>query len=349
MMRFRPGPALLILTAAACTASEIPTSPGMNIPVTREARTVAGVNYASADLGMLPGDEEAIAWAVNDAGSVVIQSTDFPAAGGRVARYYIQTGVSKTIASGGVYALSGGPATYVVGFNNTGLRWTYSPAAGFSSPTALPARPRAVNDFGDAAIEDGGNAAIVKLDGTIVTIANPNPSLFPFVESRDINNSGDVVVSYQDGYQATPDRGYLRTSDGTMIEFTPLAGHNSTYVRGVSERIDGKIYVAGISDDDNSHYNAIRWAVDVATKSIVATEIGAAGTYSSAMSDDGMIVGVIGSSSAFAWKRGGSLTALKAPKGVGSTRPYGVSGNGRYIAGAGMKGTLNRAVLWSAQ
>jgi hypothetical protein len=218
--------------------------------------------------------------------------------------------------NGSISALSSGPTTYVIGIRNgEGSRWTYSSSTGFSVATAFPAingnpgQPWSTNDLGDAFGESGGDAAIWKLDGTVITIPNVNPSLYTHVEARDVNNSGDAALSYMDGYTVTPDRGYLRTADGVMLELTPLAGHTSTYARGVSEQIGGKLYVAGISDDDNGHYNAIRWTVDVATHSVVATEVGASGTYSMAISNDGMVVGVISGSSTggFFWKRGEAL------------------------------------------
>ncbi|HEX6574869.1 MAG TPA: hypothetical protein VF042_07835 [Gemmatimonadaceae bacterium] len=348
MIRMRQVP-LLVLAMSACTSSETITSPEMSVPVAREARVVSTVNYSGVDLGTLPGDEESIAWSVNDAGTVAVQSTDLPSTGGRVGRWYVQTGTVRTMLNAAIRALSGG---YVVGYTDgSGQRWTYSVAGGFSAAAALAVSPRNVNDLGDAVGETADGAGIVQLDGTVITVPNPDPSLYAFTEARDINNPGDIVISYLDSYSPTPDRGYLRMADGTMIEFNPLAGHNSTYVRGVSQRIDGKIYVAGMSDDDNGKYNAVRWTVDVATHAITATEVGSAGTYSVAMTDDGTVVGVIAGSntSAFVWKRGGSITSLKTPKGLSSGRPWGVSGNGKYIAGDGVKGSYHHAILWTAQ
>jgi hypothetical protein len=288
---------------------------------------------------------------VNDAGMIAMSSTDFPSSGGRVGRWYIQTGSTRTMHDAGIYDISNGAAAYVVGYNGNGARWTYSLSTGFSAGAVLPGIPAAVNDLGNAVGVTPDGAAIMRVDGTTITQANPNPSAFTNTQAEEINSSDDIVITYQDSYAATPDRGYLRTADGVMIEFSPLAGHNSTYVRGVSDRIDGKIYVAGISDDDNGKFNAIRWTVDVATHSITSTEVGAPGTYSVGMSGDGMVVGVISGQNAtpFVWKRGGSVTALKAPKGLSNAVPRGVSANGRYIVGDGAKGSYRRAILWTAQ
>jgi hypothetical protein len=165
-----------------------------------------------------------------------------------------------------------------------------------------------------------------------------------------VNNSGDAAVTFI-GESGRPDRGYLRTADGILTEFSPLAGHRSTYARGVSEQIGGKLYVAGISDDDNGRYNAVRWTVDVATRAVTAIEVGGAGTYCVAMANDGAAVGVISGSntSGFVWKRGGTITALKPPKGSGSGRVWGVSSNGRHISGDARFGSYRRAVLWTEQ
>jgi len=352
MSHIRPTP-LLLIAIAACTSSETITSPEASL-ATREARAVPVTSYSATDLGTLPGDEESLAWAVNDAGSIAMQSNDLPASGGRFARWYMKTGnLISMLDNGGMRAVSGGSTTYVIGtLSNTGSRRTYSTASGFSEPTPLAGYARAVNELGDAVGETAEGAAIMKIDGSTIVIPNPDPSAYPYVEARDINNAGDIVISYQDGYQATPDRGHLRTAEGVTIEFAPLSGHNSTYVRGLSQRIAGKLYVAGISDDDNGHYNAIRWTVDLATNAIVATEVGSAGSYKSGMSDDGMVIGTTTGSSAgaFVWKRGESMIALKTPKGLNEGRVFGVSGNGRYVVGAATRsGSYPRAVLWTAQ
>ena len=352
MTRFRPYAVPLLIAAVSCTTSETMTSPEMRDPIAREARVTGTVNYAATDLGTLPGDERSNAWAVNNAGSVAVSSSDYPSTGGIVNRWYIQTGAARTFLPNAlINALSSGSTTDVVGWDVQGEKWAYSVSSGFSAPTALPGYPRAVNDLGHVAGETSGGASIIMPDGSVITQANPDPAMYSSTEARDINNSDDIVIIYQDNYVTTPDRGYLRLADGTMIEFAPLAGHVSTYARGVSERIDGKVYVAGISDDDNGNYNAVRWTVDVATHAIVGTEVGGASSYSTAMSDDGMIVGAIYGSTAtpFVWKRGGAITALKAPKGLSDAAPRGVSGNGRYIAGDGQKGQYRRAILWTAQ
>jgi hypothetical protein len=353
---------LLPLALAACSSPEQLVTPDVESLTVSNAKAAPTSAYTPADLGVFPGDHEAYAWAVNNSGNVVVQSIYYPPNGGPgVGRWYVKTGSSIwSLDSGIIRAISGGSPTYVMTSVPRGLLHTFSTAGGFSAPLLLDpinehtGNARAVNDLGVSAGAVGwydgtqgrNEAAIWNPDGTGSSI--PNPGSYAYGEARDINNSGDAVIEYN-GRNVIPDRGYLRTTEGAMIELLPLPGHRSTYARGVSERINGMIYVAGISDDDNGRYSTIRWAVDVVSGAVTA-EIGQAQSYSMAMTDDGSIVGVISgaSTSGFIWKRGSATTALKTPKGSGNGRVWGVSGDGRYIAGDAKFGSYRRAVLWTA-
>ena len=361
-MRRLPVRILLPFALAACSSPERLVTPDTESLSISSAKAAPAPAYVAADLGILPGDHEGYAWAVSNSGNVVVQSINYPANGGPgTARWYVKTGSSIWgLDSGIIRAISSGSPTYVMTSTPRGYLHTFSAASGFSAPLILgpinehTGNAGAVNDLGVSAGAVGwydgtqgvNEAAVWNADGTGFSI--PNPGSFAYGEARDINNSGDIAIEYN-GRSVIPDRGYLRTADGTMIEFLPLAGHRSTYVRGVSERINGKIYVAGISDDDNGRYSTVRWAVDAVNGGITA-EIGQAQSYSMAMADDGAIVGVISgaSTSGFIWKRGSTTTSLKPPKGSGSGRVWGVSGDGRHIAGDAKFGSYRRPVLWTA-
>jgi hypothetical protein len=287
-----------------------------------------------------------------------VQSLYLPPGGGlRVAHWFVKTGsVTTSISDASIYGINNNVPTQMAGiFNSDVVRWTYSTSGGFSSPSAVGSGiPRNINDAGDIiGTTNGstGDAVIWKYDGNIVTIANPDPLLFARGDGRDVNSSGDAAITFWGGVTRNPDRGCVRTADGSLVIFAPLPGHRSTYAYGVSERINGKIYVAGISDNDNGSFNAVRWTVDAVTHAVIATETGSASSASVAMSDDGMIAGIIytTNTSAFVWKRGESITVLKTPKGMNNGRVWGMSGDGRYVAGDAIASTNRRAILWAAQ
>lgn len=336
-----------LILLAACTQSEQITSPSRDLEV-REARAVAA-SYSPTNLGTIAGYDETIGFAVNDAGTVAIQATYLPAAGGRIAKWYMKTGsVIHLLDSGGIRALSGGPTVHVIGFRSTGVRWTYSTATGFSPGVETPGYGYAVNDAGDVVAVGAAAAEIWNSDGTTEAIATPDPSAYSYVEPRDINSSRDAAISYFGG-SGRPDRGYIRIADGVMIELQPLSNHRSTYVRGVSDRINGKIYAGGTSDDDNGKFNAVRWTIDLATHAITRTVVGPSSTNSLAMADDGTLAGNFEGTSGFVMTLDDVITTLKTPKGSTNGRVWQISGNGRYISGDAKFGSYRKAILWTAQ
>jgi len=341
---------------AACAQPDGITSPSSeSLGVSLAKAPPSSTTYNPTEIAPIGSDQESIAWWVNNSGTVAVQSLYLPPGGGlRVAHWFVKTG-SVTHPIDNVFGINSSTPTQVIGFtNNEIVKWTYTTSTGFSSPTSIgPGFPRAINDLGDITGSTGGSnsdAIIWNNDGSVLTISNPNPSLFARGEGRDISNSGDVALTFW-GVTGSPDRGYLRTADGTLMSFSPLAGHRSTYAYGVSDRINGNIYVAGISDNDNGGFNAVRWTVDAATHAVIATEVGSASSASIAMSDSGTISGNIytTNTSAFVWKRGEGLTLLKTPKGLNNGRVWGMSGDGRYIAGDAVASTKRRAILWTAQ
>jgi hypothetical protein len=233
--------------------------------------------------------------------------------------------------------------------------WTFDSVTGFSAPTVLDYAPasggtvQAVSDAGQAAGNVQGGI-IWNTDGTRVGIPNPDPSVFEYTSVRDINNSGDVALYMHDN-DRNHHRAYLRTADGVLIQLPPIGGHVSSTARGVSEIVNGLVYVAGTTDDRQGNYRAVRWTIDVASHVITATTVRPDRSYSTGMSDDGTITGDLamnGGTIPFVWRMNNTTVTLKAPKGLSSPTAWSISGNGRYVSGQARSGSYGRAVYWVA-
>ena len=369
MMRLPPARLVLAAVAlTACSDSHGITSPPRQVAVAYAKAPPGGTaTYTATDLGVLPGDQESYAWSANDAGYVVVQSNFYPQSGLGQGHWYIRSGSSITRFTDGALArMSNGQTAFILSGRT---RWTFNPSTGFTSPLVLDSlygyasSAGGVNDLGMStgsvsyAVEgqSSSDAVIWNADGSGSAVSNPKPDSIRSGGGIDINNSGDVVIGYYGALNpgvgmARPDRGYVRTADGVMIELLPLPGHRSTYVYGVSARVGGVVHVAGTSDDDAGSYNAVRYTVDLGTHAVIATSVGPASSYSQAIADNGTVVGVLAGSSqsGFVWTVGGSVQSLKPPKSGTNGRVWGISGNGRYIAGDAKFGTYRRAVLWTA-
>ena len=343
---------IVAAVALACGRQDI-TVPDPSLPIREGRANTPG--YAVTELGTLPGDVESYAWAASSSGYIAVQSIYFSSTSPRSARWYVSANGQNTMLNNIIYGFSDGVTAYVTGILNgsTAAVWTFNPSSGFSSATTFDppgAEARAVNSQGDIT-GSNGDAVIWKTGGTQIVIPNVDPSLYSLGTGMDINNTGDVAIQFWDNTAPQVHRGYLRTADGTMIELTPLAGQLSTLARGVSEIIDGKIYVAGTSDDRNGNYNAVRWIVDAASHAIIATQSLSDRSNSNGMADDGTIAGDLqtaGGSTGFVWKMDGTLTTLKTPKGSSSGSTRSISGNGKYVAGSARYGSYRKAVFWTA-
>lgn len=358
-----------ILSFSGCNSADPVSAPldPTDLAV-REARGTSPT-YTVAQIALLPGDKEGFAWEVNNAGYVVVQSNYWPDSGLVEGHWFIRAGGQNHIINQVVLAISSGATTYLVGSSNGAgtygsapARWTFDLATGLSAPSTLDysgaagGSAHAVNDIGDAAgtigyTGGGGDVAIWKIDGTRFLVPNVNPALYEGSKPNDINSVGDVVIQFHDNTPPQLHRGYLRIASGTLVELPPLTGHVSTLVRGVSEPVSGKVYVAGTSDDKNGNYRAVRWTVDRTTGAITPPEAMPERSYSTAMADDGTIAGDISANSGttpFVWKLTG-VTKLNTPKGTNSGRAHSISGNGKYIAGDAKSGGYYRVpIFWTA-
>ncbi|HYN81407.1 MAG TPA: hypothetical protein VES88_07895 [Gemmatimonadaceae bacterium] len=352
---------LLISVAAAvlgaCSTQETVLAPRDPALAVREARGTS-TSYTVTQIALLPGHREGFAWEVNNSGQVVVQSNYWPESGLIQGHWFIRASGQNHMIGAVVRGISSGPVTYLAGSNGSEpLRWSFDPKTGVSEPTMLDLSgggfASAVNDNGDVIgrigyAAGGGDAAIWMIDGTRILVPNVDPSLYEGVEGRDITSAGDAVIQFHDN--SGLHRGYARIASGTPVELPPLTGHVSTLVRGISEPVSGKVYVAGTSDDRNGNYRAVRWTIDRTNGAIIAREVMSDRSYSNAMADDGTIAGDLSGSAnttAFVWKLTG-VTTLKTPKGSNSGRAHAISGDGKHVAGDALSGGYRIPIYWTA-
>ena len=359
----RAAASLLISVAAAilggCSTNETVVAPRDPAELeVHEARSTS-TSYTVTQIALLPGDREGFAWKVNNSGHVVVQSNYLPPSGGlRQGHWFVRANGRNHMVPTVVQAISSGPLTYLVGSDGyEPLRWTFDPNTGVSEQTVLDVSGSGyawgVNDNGDVTgwagnAAGGEDAAIWMIDGARILVPNVDPSLYEGVEGRDINGAGDAVIQFHDN--SGLHRGYVRIAGGTPVELSPLTGHVSTLVRGISEPVSGKVYVAGTSDDRNGNYRAVRWTIDRTNGAIIAREVMSERSYSNAMADDGTIAGDIsgsGNTTAFIWNLT-SVTMLKTPKGSNSGRAQGISGDGKHVAGDAVSGGYRIPIYWTA-
>ena len=350
------------LFLSACQSEEV-TSPLDPSDLTVRAAKATASGYTPIEIPMVAGDLYAYAPLVNNSGHVVVSSTYTGSTGQSQGRWFIRSGSQNFYFEGGpIYDLSNGASTYIgtaasgTDGNFLPALWIFNTSTSFSGPSILDYAPgsggsvHAVGDAGQAAGTVTGGGAIWNTDGTRIDVANVDPAVFEAILAKDINNTGDALFEMHDN-TLNHNRAYLRTSDGTMILLPPLTGHVASRGSEVSEIVNGVLYVAGTSDDRQGNYRAVRWVVEVATRTLVATHSRSDRSSSSGIADDGTVVGDIagGSNTPFVWRTNNTTVTLKAPKGLTSPTAWSISGNGRYISGRAQSGSYGRAVYWVSQ
>ena len=353
---------MLTLIVTGCEAAD-PTAPGIaGTPEIRSAKATAA-GYTPIEIGLLPGDVEGYAPVINNSGHAAVSSSYVSMNEPRRGRWFIRAGGQNFIFEGGpIYDLSNGLTSYVASpvsaadGNFLPAIWTFNPSTGFAGPAYLDFSPgsggyvQLVNEAGQAAGITSEGGSFWATDGTRTSIPNPDPSVFESTVMRDLNNRGDIAIFMADN-NLNHHRGYLRTAEGAMILLPPLAGHVSSIARGVSELINGVVYVAGTSDDRQGNYRAVRWTVDVSTHAIIATQVRSERSYSTDMADDGTIAGDLAASAGttpFVWRTNNTTVTLKAPKGLNSPSAWSISDNGRYVSGQAKSGGYGKPVYWAA-
>jgi uncharacterized membrane protein len=350
--------AVLLLATAAC-GRDLPTGASGSEGDIAFARQTASYSVSLIDL--LSGDHENRASGVNDAGEVVGTTVGRPNGTLNEFRAYVTLGgvVTPLAGSGGFgLAISNGATRYVVGRSSfLPARWTIvgtSAGAPVSLPVGAASQGSAlgVNDAGDAVGYAGNSAAIWDAAGNLTLVATP--SGFVDGEGRDIDNAGNAVFVFtrpEAGWEGGVAIGYIRTAAGQLIALPPLSGDVVSYANGLGPASGNLVRVAGSSYSAPSMSRAVRWTVDLATGSIVSTEVRSEASHALALADDGATAGFTDGplrslkSTAFRW-HGGTLLSLNPPKGAKTGRAWAISPNGRYIVGESILQS-RRATLWT--
>lgn len=358
---------LLLLTVAACSEPVEPTLVADSDDF-RAAKPVAGIT--ATNLGVLPGDNQSVAFGVNNFGQVVGQSANGNT--GVVRAFLWQSGAMTDITPSGYesasYAISNASPAKAVGFrwaaggSNQAIRWT------LTSPATI-----------DVLETDASNAYGINDAGAVVgTVCSPCAGASPLwygaiwnpPDSRvlieplagytnafasDINNAGYVVgASYGVAGGTDTYRGYIRLPGGSLVELAPLPGHSSSDAFALSEpNADGEIFVAGRSRTGTSESSAVRWTVSSAG-AVIATQDVATSGWADGAHNAGHVAGTtLGRKQyAFLW-RNGQLQKLPAVKrssasaARGMNRGDALGGGTIYVAGESRVSTWPHATLWT--
>jgi hypothetical protein len=335
---------------AACTAPESsPTglAPGEE-PLA--ARSVASP-YTVQELGTVGGLPNSFGVDVNDQG--VVAGYAIGDAGRRgfllLGSQLVPLAASDESMAAGV---SNGDPMYVVGWlrasgGDRSARWTVTGGT-IGTPTLAPVTGGnwKVNDLGDGV----GIDYIWRFDNSVVHVAAPGD--FQYLDGRDIDDAG-LALFNASGSPTSPDRAFLRLTDGTMLRLDPPPGRESyaTSTGGLTEPSgSGVVYVAGtITLSSVTRYPA-RWTVNVATQQATVVVDDALTGGASDVSSGGTRVGAAGrraDSDAYAWLLDGTRFKLPAPRGSQDVVASAISDNGRYATGHYLGREGQRALVWS--
>lgn len=344
-----------------------PTEPDRPIPESAVERLEAkrgpkgaGPKWVVRDLGSLPGDRDASAAAVNDAGWAVGLSEVSSGTG----RGFLTDGVSLLpLSEAGVYSsartVSNSYPLFIGGWvddpgvGGRPVRWTVSmsggrPEATYEFVSETCGNVRGINDAGDMVGSDGmpfGLPMIWHATGQKTEVTFPPGDAFETGTGRDINNAGLVVLSF---YGQDYDRGFLRLTDGSLIELPPRSGDVSSYAAAISEVIDDSVFVAGTSWQSDYSYHPVRWTVNATSGAILSTRVMEENGSSGSTSLAGEVAGCMErrwQDKPAIWYDTGPVQ-LPLPKGT-SGGCASVSPNGRFAAGAGYREQGTRALLWA--
>lgn len=313
--------------------------------------------YVGQDLGLLPGDDGAIAYGVSEAGSVAGIAFDAerqhaffwdPASG----QMYDLTTPGST---GAAFGASTGAVEYVAGSEGSrAVVWVSPPSAPLvlDQPGSIA---MGVNRSGVVVGYARGNAAVWTpgAQGYSRSDIAPSPG---HVEAygRDINDSGIVVgYGYQDvTYLMTP---FVHVPGVGTFELPHAAGSVDSHASGVSETFDfgghPHVYVMGSSGSTPDTERGMKWTVRIDTGEVVATEIYDA-QWLSGLSSAGDLVGtgLKGRGKQYAViVRDGAYIALKPPKGGSGGSAFDVDGGNAspaYVAGVAFIKSSLHPVRW---
>jgi probable HAF family extracellular repeat protein len=266
-------------------------------------------SYVVDDLGVLPGDDSSVAWAINENGDVVGWSMG-PA--GTRAFLYTTTGGMVALS-----ALPGRPRSLARDINDAGVIVGSANAGG--------------TDLGHAVRWSGGSVRDLGALGT-----------GSFSEAWGINNLGEVVGwSYSDGGNGlTGVHGFIYSDAAGLVDLTPESD------TGYAEDINDAGQVTGYRTASGGVYHAFRWQEGAFADLGVLS--GMAHSFGWAINESGQVAGSSSSASGnterlFRFTDGAGLENLG---GTGEHNvAWGISASGEVVGTRGQSG--KRAVLFT--
>lgn len=328
------------------------------------ARQSSGPSFVGQDLGILPGDNQSVAFGVNNAGEVVGQS-----AGTSGAHAFYWNGALQNLTTpgsqGAAYAIGSGATAFAVGYERApgqpsrAVVWTL-PSITAVDLDQVSSVASGVNDAGTVVgsycvsgcgVNQVSHGAIWVVGVSGRTAIAPLPG-YDFAHATDVNNDG-LVVGSSSGPVATSERAFLRLVNGVLIDLPPLAGFSQSSAVAISDVAGGQVYVAGFSRDAAGTTRGMRWTINASTGAILETA-DPDQRYSLGVNLVGDVAGSGGSlskSSATLWRSGGHI-ALNAPRGGSGSFSRGMArgaGTPTYVVGETTVKSRPRALRWVVQ
>lgn len=269
----------------------------------------AQTSYVVDDLGVLPGDDSSVAWAINENGDVVGWSM-----GSAGTRAFLYTTTGGMVA---LPALPGRPRSVARDINDAGVIVGSANAGG--------------TDLGHAVRWSGGS---VRDLGTL--------GAGSFSEAWGINNLGEVVGwSYTDGGNGLAGvHGFIFSDAAGLVDLTPESD------TGYAEDINDAGQVTGYKTASGGVYHAFRW--QEGTFADLGVLAGLAYSFGWAINESGQVAGSSSSASGnterlFRFTDGAGLQNLG---GTGEHNvAWGINASGDVVGTRGQSG--KRAVLFT--
>jgi probable HAF family extracellular repeat protein len=360
--------AVLIATLLAVAACTEPVAPPLVVDSDdfRAARRVAAIT--ATNLGVLPGDNQSLAWGVNRLGQAVGQSTG----ANRTRAFLWQSGAMTDITpsdyDGAAYAINNASPTAQATGSLTGsfdvpgssqtraIRWTLTATPTFQELDLAPSYGRGINDHGTVVggvcCDPGGDWVVAIWTAPFVRETIAPLTGYTYSTASDINNAGDVVgESHSYSGPGSPEyRAWIRRAGGSMVALPPLPGEASSRALALSEpNVNGEIFVAGLSETATSQ-SAVRWTVS--SEGVIIQYVGTSG-WADGAHNDGHVAGTtLGRKQyAFLW-RNGQIEKLPPVKGGSSSAVRGMDrggapGDAILVAGETRVSNWPRATIWT--
>jgi probable HAF family extracellular repeat protein len=322
--------------------------------------------YTSQTIGALSGDDASDAWGVNQQGRVVGRSYKVGVGASRA--FYWKDGQISDLSSSlstksEAFAISSGATEYAVGYEIVGGKqhaviWLSPPA---STHDTLDSNSGCIavgiNEAGTYAVGSCGLSGVI-WELNVAGYPRTNISLPPTFYSDDpwdINN-GAVVAGTLTGDAAHSylSVGYVRLPvTGELIFLSHYIGDVESFAYGVSEIVDGKVFVAGTTRAAAGGDRAIRWTVDLARKTV--TSVVYNNGFAEGVNNNGDVAGTTNSKSGTrggiiqtaTLYRSGSSIALKAPSGGSESSSRALAGEATaYVVGTAKIGSKWVAARW---